>query len=499
MSLPNPADSGPSPSACAALRIFQKHYGLTNKATAEMLGCSLPTIQKWRSGAISPPATALRLVSLLDALAQGKQEALQRIAEKMTKPCQPPDSLPLKKFLAQTTSCNPDPPEGLDSAASSPPRALSEEHPLTAAPATIPPLIEGAGLCLKADACYLLQRFDEGSVLCKTHEWHRAEVPSPLKTFPRTAPEVAQWLLEEFDGSDQIRIIEPSERHQRDKNRDLCSAQHVGPVALIPVRHASTLLGFFGVELPSEPSLPPPLRDDILKLAAHAIASVLALEDQNHLHRTTEQELLKTLEAADLFFWRWDLKASRIWIDERFFALLGRAPPPENPIPLAHWRELVHPEDRERLNPETWSSPSEANDPIKCTYRMVHSDGSVICLLNRRTEVLRDEQNTPLAVSGSLLDITKVRAKEQSLRESLHDAELANISRMRFLASVSHELMTPLNGILGMGQLLQESALLPEQVEMAGTVIDSGRSLQTLIEDILLFSSLDAGDAKLDP
>ena len=58
------------------LRSFQDRYGLNNREIAELIGCSLPTIQKWRAGQISVSPSADRLLRLLDQVAQGQSERL---------------------------------------------------------------------------------------------------------------------------------------------------------------------------------------------------------------------------------------------------------------------------------------------------------------------------------------------------------------------------------------------------------------------------------------
>jgi signal transduction histidine kinase/ActR/RegA family two-component response regulator len=62
-----------------------------------------------------------------------------------------------------------------------------------------------------------------------------------------------------------------------------------------------------------------------------------------------------------------------------------------------------------------------------------------------------------------------------------------------FMATISHELRTPMNGVLGMAQLLRESKLDGEQHQMVETIARSGRSLLKVINDVLDLSRLEAG------
>ena len=83
----------------------------------------------------------------------------------------------------------------------------------------------------------------------------------------------------------------------------------------------------------------------------------------------------------------------------------------------------------------------------------------------------------------------------RQLRAAKAAAEEANYTKSRFLATASHELRTPLHAIIGLSELLQQTPLSSEQMEMVQTVRGSGRALLSLVEDVLDLSSIQAGRA----
>ena len=96
-------------------------------------------------------------------------------------------------------------------------------------------------------------------------------------------------------------------------------------------------------------------------------------------------------------------------------------------------------------------------------------------------------------------DVTARRRSEQLLREEKEAAELANRSKSEFVANMSYELRTSMNGILGMTRLALETELSDAQREYMELVDRSARSLLGVINNVLEFSELEAGKLELDP
>jgi two-component system sensor histidine kinase/response regulator len=97
------------------------------------------------------------------------------------------------------------------------------------------------------------------------------------------------------------------------------------------------------------------------------------------------------------------------------------------------------------------------------------------------------------------LNEEQLRAAKDSAEEARGVAEQATRARSDFLANVSHELRTPMNSILGMAQLALQEELSETVRGYINASYDSGRSLLTLLNDILDFAKLESGKFTIEP
>ena len=91
----------------------------------------------------------------------------------------------------------------------------------------------------------------------------------------------------------------------------------------------------------------------------------------------------------------------------------------------------------------------------------------------------------------------KMRRDAETLAVALDRAEAANRTTNSFLANMSHEVRTPLNGVLGLSQVLVRTAKDPLQAELITSVIRSAESLETVLCDVLDAARLGAGQIEV--
>lgn len=104
-------------------------------------------------------------------------------------------------------------------------------------------------------------------------------------------------------------------------------------------------------------------------------------------------------------------------------------------------------------------------------------------------------KNIALKFIGDELE-NRIRERTRELEMGLRVANEANSAKTEFLSNMSHEMRTPLTGILGMAQMLEKKLhgeLNDKQAEFVADILTSGRHLLSLIEDILDLSNIESG------
>ncbi len=113
-------------------------------------------------------------------------------------------------------------------------------------------------------------------------------------------------------------------------------------------------------------------------------------------------------------------------------------------------------------------------------------------------EFAADGSGTVASVLVIMRDVTRYRRAQEDLVRAREEALAAVRAKSEFLANMSHEIRPPLNGIIGMTDLLAETGLDAEQRDFVRTVQDCGSGLLTVIDDILDFSKIEAGKLNLE-
>lgn len=233
----------------------------------------------------------------------------------------------------------------------------------------------------------------------------------------------------------------------------------------------------------------------VLELNSHLEAEIILRTAEL---TATRDQLLMAADIARLGIWSWTLADNSLdWNDKMFELYDYPMTLRDTGLDYQHWYDRVHPDDIESTR--TNLAAAVTGDALfDLVFRIVLPDGR-IRYIQGGAQIERDEQGEATHLIGVNLDITSQRELETGLRQAKARADEASAAKSTFLSNMSHEIRTPLNAVLGMLQLVQQTALDQRQRDYIAKTYKAARSLLGLLNDILDYSKIEAGKLQLEP
>ncbi|HEY9597247.1 MAG TPA: PAS domain S-box protein, partial [Cyanophyceae cyanobacterium] len=229
-------------------------------------------------------------------------------------------------------------------------------------------------------------------------------------------------------------------------------------------------------------------------------AEVALQESEERFRATFEQAAIGMTQATP--------EGQLLLVNQRLCDILGYSR--EELLTKTH-RDFVHPDDLETTECCLEQLLTGEIPTFSLEKRYICKDGTVIWV-NVTVSLVRDRKGLPKYKLAVVEDISDRKRAEAELQQAKEAAESANRAKSEFLANISHEFRTPLNGILGYTQILK--SLITTQKRFSDTFIlspeseerlrdglniiqQSGEHLLTLINDILDLSKIEADKMEL--
>ncbi|WP_309665344.1 PAS domain S-box protein [Tabrizicola sp.] len=128
-----------------------------------------------------------------------------------------------------------------------------------------------------------------------------------------------------------------------------------------------------------------------------------------------EQRISRLIDGARLGTWEFSYRAGHTLINERWAEMLGYSSAELNPLSVADWLPMIHPEDRDAMLEKERDLFSRHEWMIEHEMRLRHRDGRWIWVLSRGQVIEWDEDGAPLRNSGIHLDISQAKSLEVAL------------------------------------------------------------------------------------
>lgn len=183
------------------------------------------------------------------------------------------------------------------------------------------------------------------------------------------------------------------------------------------------------------------------------------------------------------------------YVNKAFSNMFGFDSPEDMMEKVPFW-DLVAPQDRELVRENIRRRTTGEVPEIQYSFMGRRKDGKEfpVEIYGRRLEI-----NGKPASIGMVLDISERVAMEQARENALKEAERLARLRSEFLANMSHEIRTPLNGVLGMAEIGLRASQEGSKERKAFThIVESGRLLLTVLNDVLDFSRMEADKLTLE-
>ncbi|MFL6708449.1 MAG: response regulator [Massilia sp.] len=208
----------------------------------------------------------------------------------------------------------------------------------------------------------------------------------------------------------------------------------------------------------------------------------------------TEPRSLEVLDSLTEVVFRVDAEGRWLYLNPAWRSVTGFA---VEASLGRHFTDFIDPRDRAYAGASFALMIDGHACLLRRLIRYLTVDGAVRYLdVNARCDF--DAAGVCTGVTGSMCDVTEQKDAEHALHAAKEAAEAASRAKSAFLANMSHEIRTPMNGIIGMTGLALESALTPAQRHYLEAVKTSADELLATMNDILDFSSIEAGTLVLE-
>jgi signal transduction histidine kinase/ActR/RegA family two-component response regulator len=288
---------------------------------------------------------------------------------------------------------------------------------------------------------------------------------------------------------------------------ELLNQQGIRSALLVPMRDGEELFGMVGFDSVAEVGFFTDSEIYLLRAFADVVRSVVQRRMAMDETRKVQSELAREraflegiVSTAAAGFVVLSAEGNIIWCNDMAETVMGV--PRDFMMGEAHnsakWRISVL--DETELGPGVtpFTHVQKTGQVVQNHRLALHCpDGLRFASINAAPIPAQDGQDG--RVLYAVTDVTAQVAAERARETALEDARRASVAKSEFLARMSHEMRTPLNGVIGLADILSDSLPQGEDQRMLQVLRDSGQMLLGIINDLLDMAKIEADALQLDP
>jgi signal transduction histidine kinase/CheY-like chemotaxis protein/GAF domain-containing protein len=377
--------------------------------------------------------------------------------------------------------------------------------PIEATDAAVHRAISRIGAYARRDRSYVFVKRD--GLVFNTHEWCAGGIEPAIDQLQGLPWEAYGPISQPLDLGQPFHVPDVAVLPPGSEARTLLEGQQIRSILAVPMRDEGQTYGFIGFDGVEHTHAFLPGEVYLLQSVADVICTVLTRRDRELAVRAAQAELAEeraflksvlstsavgvmVLDGDGIF--RFANDAAEAISGVRRDMLIGAAQ--SDPRWLITREDGVTP-----FQPGEWPFDlvMATGQPVKDIRFGLHCPEGLRYISIHAAPVAPGTARQARVVYA-MVDVTDQVRAEHARAEALEDARRANTTKSNFLAKMSHEMRTPLNGVLGIAEVLARQITDPDQHRMVKVLHDSGSLLLGIINDLLDMTKIEADQLELE-